>query len=1016
MQCSWCGRVCREDARFCDGCGSPLASGSDGARERASSSPRFVGRERELEALDRLLTNALSGCGAIAALTGDPGIGKTRTAEMIAERAVARGLGVLWGRCNEEPGAPPYWPWQQLVSAWVQLHEDAARGRTSNGLATVLPEFGPEFREQPIDSAGDRSASIPATESVQARFRLFDATSKFWQRATKERPLLLVIDNVHWADASSLRLLEFLAPDFGSCRLVLLLTYRDIELSRQHPLSATLGELSRDARFARLRLTGLTHAETVRLTEMVGGVKLAPELADAIYARTEGNPLFAGEMTRVLSQETPAHERGRPLRIPEGIREVIGRRLNRLSTTANKVLAAASVIGRTFDVRLLAPLLDGLDEDACSAAIEEALRAHVLEVSREPGQYHFAHALFRETLYEEIPAPSRGRLHLRLARAIEVLHSDDLESYLPLLAHHQWSALPGGDVSRAVDYAQRAALRAARQLAHEEAARYYQRALQAMDSGNGFSREARCRMLNALGTAHNRAGEYVQALQVFKEAARLAAECLSAQELAEAALGFEMASWCPGLPGGAAATLLREALAAQDDTNPIVVSHLLGALARALIFSGEEKQATLVHQEAVAAARRSGDPAALANALITTLSLRWQHERLSERIAAADEAFGLAKEAGDRLLMYSARAWRMFDAFEIGDLAGWRNYIDDYEQAADELRQPFLRYVAASSRTMHALFEGRFEDGERLAHAALQIGRRMPGLDATGVYGVQMFTLCRDQGRLQEVAPLVAQFTQASAQTGVWRPGLAVMYAELGQSDCAREEFEALARDEFRGIARDGVWVASVTYLAIVCHALSDAKRAESLYALLAPFGGRNLLAGTTIASFGAADGVLGMLAATLRRWVEAQRHFDAALELNERQGARPALSRTQFHYAQMLFRRQRPEDRERANSLLAAAESEAAKLGMNSLLSAIESERKMHMRVPAPARHPAGLSRREVQVLRLIALGKGNRQIAIELFVSPNTVANHVRNVLSKTRSSNRTEAAAFAVRNSLV
>lgn len=1016
MRCARCGRACREDAKYCDGCGGPLAKGTGGDRDHTGSSARFVGREREFAVVDGLLSSTVSGSGAIAALTGDPGIGKTRTAEMIAERAISRGLCVLWARCSEEPGAPPYWLWQQLVTAWDQLHNDATFGGTLSSLATALPEFAPELLERRVNALGDRSPSIPTPEGAQERFRLFDAISKFWQRAAKERALMLVIDNIHWADASSLRLLEFLVPDFTGCRVLVLLTYRDMELSRQHPLSATLAELSRDAHFARLRLTGLSYTETARLTEIVAGMTFSPELINAIYTRAEGNPLFVGEMTRVLAQETHTHDRASPLRVPEGIREVIGRRLNRLSLTANKVLAAASVIGRAFDLRLLAPLLDGLDENACSEAIEEALQAHVLEASREPGRYYFAHALFRETLYEEIPAPRRGRLHLGLARTIEAVHGDDLDSYLPLLAHHQWSALPGGEVSKAVDYAQRAARRADRQLAHEDAARYYQRALQAMDCGGGFSREARCGMVNALGTALNRAGEYLQALEVFKEAARLAAECGSAQELAKAALGFEMSSWCPGLPGGTAAALLREALTIQDDSNPVVVSHLLSALARAMIFSGEEKQATLLHEQAVAAARRAADPAALADALIATLSLRWQHERISERIVAADEAFELAKKAGDRLLMYSARAWRMFDAFEIGDLAGWRNYIDDYEREAEGFRQPFLRYVAASSRTMHALFEGRFEDAERLAQATFEIGRRMPGLDAAGVFGVQMFTLRRDQGRLQEVAPLVAQFVKGTAQRGVWQPGLAVMYVELGQPDSAREEFEALARDEFRGIARDGVWVASLVYLTVVCHSLADAKRAEMLYALLAPLSGRNLLAGTTIASFGAADGILGMLSATLGRWDEAERHFDAALTMNEGQGARPALARTRLHYAQMLFRRGRPEDRERAHSLLAAAESDSVKFGMQLLRAGVENERKMYLRVIDSVHQPAGLSKREAQVLRLIALGKGNRQIAKELYVSPNTVANHVRNVLSKTRSSNRTEAAAFAVRNELV
>jgi DNA-binding CsgD family transcriptional regulator len=860
---------------------------------------------------------------------------------------------------------------------------------------------------------------------MQARFRLFDAMSGFWRRAAADQPLLLILDNLHWADASSLRLLEFLAPDLASSPMLVVITYRDMELSRQHPLSGTLGELSRQHGFERLRLTGFSRDETALMMGLAGGDAVPPSLVDAIHNQTEGNPLFVGEMTRLLIQEgvlgaqqpsSSASARSAVLnRIPEGIKEVIGRRLNRLSPRTNQVLASAAMIGRAFDADLLVRLVDNLDEDACAGALEEALRSGVIECLPESGHYTFAHALFRETLYEEIAAPRRSRMHLKVAQAMEQAHDGDLARRLPALAYHYWAALPGGDAARAVDYARRAGEQAGLLFAHEEAARYYGLALQAIDAGSGADASLRCELFNALGEAHTRAGEYLLAQEAFEQAARLALRTSLAHELARGALGFETASWCPGMPGVAAARLLREALNAASTDDLPLTARLLSALARALIFSGEEAQAMKVHEQALAIARRSGDPLILASTLVATLTARWQHERVSERIANAAEAVQLAADAGNRSLMFEAAAWRMFDSFELGDIADWTKHIEEYERGADELREPFLRYVAASSRTMHALFEGRFGDAERLSRRTLEIGDRMPGLDAGGVYGVQMFTLRREQGRLNEIAPLVNHFVQTNAQANIWRPGLALIYAELGQLEAARNQFDSLAADGFRGLVRDGVWVASVAYLAQVCSALGDAERAEVLYPLLQPYSGRNLLAGTSIACFGAADAFLGSLCATMKRWDDAERHFLAALAMNERQGARPALAHTRFRYASMLLACHGAAGRQLADNLLEAAARDAAALGMRALSERIAACHALVGSKPAAPTYPAGLSEREAQVLSFVAEGKSNRQIARELFVSPNTIANHVRSILSKTRSTNRTEAAAFAIKHAL-
>ena len=316
MRCGQCARECRDDARFCDGCGAAVPAAPVAPAPVAEQ--RFVGRDSERAALGALLSRAQGGTGGIAALSGDPGIGKTRTAELAAESALTRGMGVLWGRCNEEPGAPPYWPWQQLVRAWLAEQDEAGARAAAERFALTLAELSPDLLDWlPVPPAAVADA-VPLGEAARARFRLFDAMARFWRQAAVQRPLLLVIDNLHWADASSLRLLEFLAPELAGMRLGLLMTYRDSELSRQHPLSATLGELARQRGFERLRLGGLGRSETARMAQLAGGSGFTPALVDAIHARAKGNPLFIAEFTRMLTLERGSAAGG-GLRIPEGI-------------------------------------------------------------------------------------------------------------------------------------------------------------------------------------------------------------------------------------------------------------------------------------------------------------------------------------------------------------------------------------------------------------------------------------------------------------------------------------------------------------------------------------------------------------------------------------------------------------------------------------------------------------------------------------------------------------------------
>ncbi len=341
----------------------------------------FVGRERELAALVAALGDALSGSGRLVVVGGEPGIGKSRLAEELASRAASDGAEIHWGRCWEEGGAPPYWPWVQVLRACVrergaeQLTDELGAGAAE--VAELVPDVRQRLPELQMPSG--------SADPQQARFRLFDAVAGFLTRASRSRPLVIVLDDLNWADKGSLLLLEFVARELAETNVVLVGTYRDIDLSRGHPLRQTLAELSRERLFERVLLRGLAHEDVARFIEAACGFEPDMALVEAIHAQTEGNPFFVGEVVRLLREEgalTPEASRTPErwsARIPDGVREAVGRRLERLSPPCSATLTVASAIGREFGLDQLELLVDDLDEEALLEALDEALAAHVVE-------------------------------------------------------------------------------------------------------------------------------------------------------------------------------------------------------------------------------------------------------------------------------------------------------------------------------------------------------------------------------------------------------------------------------------------------------------------------------------------------------------------------------------------------------------------------------------------------------------------------------------------------------------
>jgi tetratricopeptide (TPR) repeat protein len=493
-------------------------------RASGSSNPGvgvFVGRQREMGELMAALADAQAGQGRLVMLVGEPGIGKTRTAQELANYAQSSGMPVWWGWCYQGEGAPPYWPWVQPLRSYIQQQDpDQLRSQMGPGAADIA-EVIPEVREKLPGLEPP-----PALEPEQARFRLFDSITTFLKNASQTQPLLLVLDDLHWADQPSLQLLQFLARQMAGSRLLVVGCYRDVELSRQHPLSETLAHLAREPVFQRKPLPGLSQEDTRRFIEAAVGVLPSQGLAETIYAHTEGNPFFMTEVIRFLQEQgelSGESIRGyQGFRIPEGVREVIGQRLNRLSQQCYQTLTTASVIGREFGLKLLSRLSGGVSEEQLLAVMDEALAAYLIQ--ELPGlaeSYQFSHALVQETLASELSAARRVRLHARIGEALEELYGADADFHAAELARHFSEAEEVVSSEKLTRYSLLAGDQATGVYAWEQAIGHYEAALELLEKAEGgLSHQAEVLAKLALVTGFGRGrgdlGYWEKALSLYE--------------------------------------------------------------------------------------------------------------------------------------------------------------------------------------------------------------------------------------------------------------------------------------------------------------------------------------------------------------------------------------------------------------------------------------------------------------------------------------------------------------------
>jgi DNA-binding CsgD family transcriptional regulator len=908
--------------------------------------------------------------------------------EFAAESAV-QGVLVLHGACDAVVHTP-YGPLVEALDHLVRVLEPevlrADLGTTGGEVARLLPDLRRQLPELPEPVAGD-----PDTE----RHRLHTAITDLLTSVGRRQPIVLVLEDGHWADVPTLLFLRHFARAGAGARTLLLATFRDTEAEMPTDLADTLADLHRSEATVRLHLEGLTEDEIGEFVRQVAGAE-DHALARGISDLTSGNPFLVCELWRELADAGALTVADLPT--PQSVREVVSQRLLRLGPTTVELLELAAVAGREFELDLLRRAA-ALDAAASGEAIEEAVRSGLIE--ELPGArlaYRFTHELVRRALHDRVSALRRAELHLRVAEALEA--APGRRSRVADLAHHFASAAPLGGHERAVEYSLLAADAASAALAHEEAAARLRAALEL-----GIDDERRrAEVQLALGEACYRGGASGGALAAFRAAAELAREVGARELLAEAAIGYEKTCWRPGLVDHGALELLDEAsgvLGAEDSTLRVKV---LSGLARALGYQGDHRAAG-VRVAAIDMARRLDDRPGLANVLATSYWSRGASS-LEEIIGMLGESRELAQALGDIATEAEAIEWQIAALIALGDLDAARRELTAVLELVGQARQPFMIHVAEHYRSTIAVCAGEFAEAEDASERSREWSHLLTGRDPSGVYGIQMFTLRREQGRLAELAPVI-RVLAGGERPGAWRPGFAALLAELGMDDDVRREL-ALVREAGLGGFRDSLWIAALTYLTDAAAAIGDGETAALVYPELAPHAGTPVMIGHGVACYGAADRYLGMLATAGGDLDAADAHFEAAMALNRRMGADTWVAHTAYEHARALLA---AGQRDRAGRLAGEAVALAQHIGMPTLLA-----RARALGSVEPPALPDGLSHREVEILRLVSRGLSNREIGAELFISEHTAANHVRSILRKTGCANRTDAASYAHRQGLV
>ncbi|MFJ3406372.1 AAA family ATPase [Promicromonospora sp. NPDC090134] len=952
----------------------------------------FVGRRAERAQLRKAWEAARDGARQVRLVGGEPGAGKSRLLAQLAADLPHDEVTVLAGTCPSTL-ASPYEPFVAPVAAMRTAIADGA-----------LPLARPAPDERAVADtvalldtiAGERPAGRAS------RRDLLDAVVTSVRSAAAVEPLVLLLDDVHWAGETAWELLSYLVEQTADLRLLLVAAQRVTATDRTDRLVNHVAGLYRLDGVRRLDLPPLAtdDVEEYLVKEAKVPAALARTVAADLHDRTGGNAYFVRELVQTLGARGPAgfvHPDGRA---PPSVQDAVEARLGTLDPGARATVERAAVIGDVVDAELLV-VTSGAEPEEALGHLDAALDAHLIEpVDDMTTAVRFRHAIAREVVLGAMPSARRAGLHLRVARALEARGGRGA-AHVARVAHHFEAAHVLGHREEAVHYLRLAAVLAAEGLAHDEAADLYERAA-AIDDDRSRADDAV--LLAAWERMLSGAVVRSQAL-----AEPIADDAASAHRL-RAAVQYEDANWRTNVDAGRSVELLRAALDSSDDQDEELRIRAQAGLGRALAFDGEDEPGRVLFERSITRARELGGDDLLGDVLVASLVLGSSVTDADLKLGRAIELSELCLRTHDLWRLGPAASYRTLLGYQRGDTAVVQAGLADLRLAVESTHQRYFGYLAGCVDFSRDLAAGRLARAAQVSDELLEIGESVElGADVRpdGQYGVQQFVLRRERGELDEVRGLVSSDADFD---GRWVPGLLALYTELGMEDAARRALWWLIESGTTH-SSPGTRAGVLTFLADAAVALGDVDAGRLVRTALAPYAGLNIMFGSLVSAMGSADRYLGSLGALLGTG-DWEAEFERAEAMDRAMGAHLHVAHTLT--AHVTAHVMTGADGCDVGALAVEARRIATSVGSRRVLRMLDAA--LGEPDGVRARRADGLTEREIEVLRLVAQGLSNREVARSLVISENTAANHVRSILLKTGCENRTRAARYAATQGLL
>ncbi len=979
------------------------------ARSPFRFSPVFVGRASEMRLLETAAEAAALGQGCVVTVTGDPGIGKSRLLEQFAAEISDRAL-VLEGRCSYAEGAPPYFPWVQIITGYVRATKPELLRRVMGEHSSVIAEVIQPVRE----ALGVLQAPVPLEHPGSARFRFFQSVAAILRRAAEKRTLVIVLHDLHWVDSPSAALLGYLLGEIEKARLLLVMSYRDRQVGENHPLRPALAELARVPRRDHVALEGLTQSEVREFLATAVPEKVPARAGELIHSATGGVPLFVRELAQTLHREGRLAGREEDAYlltgVPTSIRDLIGGWLQQLSPRGSDAVAVAAAIGMDFTVDVVA---------ACCAEspgrlmelMEEGVTLSLLDPG-QAGQFRFSHSVVRESILANLSASRLAQIHAQIAKGLERRYAGEAVTRAAQLAHHFGAAGGLAATDSYVRYTLLAGEQAICRHAYENAVELFQRALVSIDA----DAKTRAQLLFGLSRARVALNQREEAVDLLTEAFELFVQTGDVNGAVAAAEYPLVVSF----RRGGVAELSQKALALVD---PRSLQAARLECQYGLALAQEEREygeARLACKRALEVARSHGDTRLEARSLLLAAFIEREEQNIKQCLKRSLEALEISRRIPDLLRITAAHHLAQEALIARGAFSRGRRHAVNGLAAAEQVQDRFWLMLAYAANHRYRIASGDWRGARDFSDRGLALGPNDPfllanrarleyetGNPAAGKTFLQRYL---ERLKLEVEAPPDREAHQDASVASV-----VPLICRLVEASKWLDLAETAARALLDSPRVSTEWrFRAASCLGLVAAVRGDSAGARECYAQLAEMlnpDPRNAIAFCR-GSLTFVQAQLARIARTAGDLERALAHFEAAERDCRAARHGPELAWICYDHAGALLDARRPGDADRAAALLDEGAKLADRHGMLPLSAKIAELRSSAVR-PSP---PGGLTPRELDVLVLVAQGKTNKEIAAELFIAERTASNHVSNILAKIKCGNRVEAAAFAHRYGLV